>query len=211
MSSSFKAHLLGLAFSLAVPPLTVAGVLGMNSLISAPEVATSREVSFEVEPQAPKPKPKRRQTRKPQRRNRSTQRTAAPPPPSLSAALSGVAFDLPAYELGSLDAVGDEVLGDLDDVVHTEETVDTRPVARSTVPIDVPAQAKAKHLKGRLVLSLLIGADGRVRQARVLEAEPAGVFEEAALRSVQQWVFEPATYQGRSVEVWATLPVEFAP
>ncbi|MEZ6187574.1 MAG: energy transducer TonB [Planctomycetota bacterium] len=107
--------------------------------------------------------------------------------------------------------MNDEVLGDLDEVVHTEDTVDSRPVPRETTPIEVPARAKAQHLGGRLVLSLLIGADGRVRQARVLEADPPGVFEDAALVAVRGWVFEPATYQGRPVEVWATLPVEFAP
>ena len=78
MSSSLKAHLLGGLFSLVIPPLTVAGVLSMNSLISPPDVPTSHEVSFNVEPQAPKPKRKPREARKkPQRRTRSAPRAAA--------------------------------------------------------------------------------------------------------------------------------------
>ncbi|MEZ6187575.1 MAG: hypothetical protein R3F62_21515 [Planctomycetota bacterium] len=70
---SLRAHVVGAVFSLVIPPLTVAGVLSMNSLISAPEAPTSREVSFAVERTPPKPKPKRRQERpKPQRRARPT-------------------------------------------------------------------------------------------------------------------------------------------
>jgi protein TonB len=43
----------------------------------------------------------------------------------------------------------------------------------------------------------------------VLEAQPAGVFDDVAVAGVQTWKFEPATYRGENVRVWATQRVRF--
>ena len=211
MRPALRAHLFGMACALLGAPATVGAALAMNRLgaSKAPE-ARAREVAFEVvtPPKPPRPKEEPPEKRPPPRR---TSRAPSPPAPALAAELPGVDLDLAAFQPERLAAVDERVLGDLDDVVHTESTVDRRPVARSTSPIDVPAGARARNLSGRVVLSLLIGADGAVKRVKVIEAEPPGVFEEAAIRSVSTWTFEPATYRDRPVEVWATLPVEFAP
>ena len=59
------------------------------------------------------------------------------------------------------------------------------------------------------MLSLLITATGEIEKMQVLEASPAGVFEDAALEGVRSWRFEPAQYQGRNVKVWARQRVRF--
>jgi periplasmic protein TonB len=43
----------------------------------------------------------------------------------------------------------------------------------------------------------------------VLESQPAGVFDAAAVAGVQQWRFEPASYRGENVRVWARQRVRF--
>lgn len=212
MKPALRAHLLGLACALLAGPATLGAVIGLNRLGSAraPE-ARSREVSFQVEPPPPRTPPPRPERQKPPPPQRAPRHAPLPPLPSLAADLSGVDVDLPAFQPEALRAVEETVLGDLEDVVHTEATVDRRPTPRLQTPIEVPAAARARNLAGRLVLSVLIGDDGQVRRVKVLEADPPGVFEEATVRAVSGWVFEPATYKDRPVEVWATLPIEFKP
>ncbi|WP_024889434.1 energy transducer TonB [Luteimonas huabeiensis] len=53
-----------------------------------------------------------------------------------------------------------------------------------------PTVALNRRLEGQVVLAFSIGPDGRVAQARVVSAEPAGVFDRAALAAAAQWRFE---------------------
>lgn len=213
MTPSLKAHLAGLLVTALCAPATLLLVLAMNRAVAAPDKDRGGgEVSFQVQQQAPKPKPVKKEPPPPERRApRSATRAAAPPAPSLGSELSGVDVGLSAFGVDPLETVSDDALGDLGDVVHTEETVDSRPTPRVTTPIDVPADARARNLSGRVVLSLRIGADGSVRAVKVLESTPPGVFDAVVTAAVRGWEFEPATYRGQPVEVWATLPVEFSP
>lgn len=213
MGPTLRAHLVGLAATLLGAPATLGLVLVLNRAVTGPpNDAGPRDVTFQVQPPAPKPKPKPQAPQRPPRQApRSAPRAALPPAPSLGAALSGVDVGLSTFAFDPLDAVPDEALGDLSDVVHTEDTVDSRPQPRLTTPIEVPPAARARNLSGRVVLSLLIGADGRVKAVKVLQADPPGVFEDAAISAVRGWEFTPATYRDRPVEVWASLPIEFQP
>jgi len=56
---------------------------------------------------------------------------------------------------------------------------------------------------------LLIGPTGNVEKVKVIEAQPAGVFDDVATAGVQTWKFEPASYRGENVRVWATQRVRF--
>ena len=211
MPRETRAHAAALACMLVGAPATLAAVLTLNRFSQPPADAHGpSEISFEVKPPPPPP-PKQAPERRPPRPSRAQPRAALPPAPALGAELSGVDLGLGALDLVSLDAVSDSVLGDMDDVVHTESTVDQRPAPRETTPIPIPALAKQRNLSGHVLLNLLIAKDGRVKQVKVLEAEPRGVFEDAATVAVRGWLFEPATYQGVPVEVWATLPIQFQP
>lgn len=208
-----RAHVTGLLATLVGAPATLALVLVLNRAVAGPpQDAGPHDVTFQLQPPPPKPKPKPEERQRPQRQApRNAPRVSLPPAPSLGADLSGVDVGLSTFAYDALEAVPDEALGDLSDVVHTEETVDSRPQPRATTPIQVPAAARARNLSGRVVLSLLIGADGRVKAVKVLQADPPGVFEDAVIAAVRGWEFSPATYRDRPVEVWATLPIEFQP
>lgn len=208
-----RAHAMGLVATLVGAPATLGLVLALNRAVAGPPQDTGpRDVTFQVQTPPPKPKPKPEEPQRQQRpAPRNAPRVALPAAPSLGAELSGVDVGLSTFAYDALDTVPDEALGDLSDVVHTEETVDSRPQPRVTTPIDVPAAARARNLSGRVVLSVRIGSDGRVKALKVLESEPPGVFEDAVLAAVRGWEFAPATYRDRPVEVWATLPIEFQP
>jgi protein TonB len=79
----------------------------------------------------------------------------------------------------------------------------------SRTPLEYPAAAAKKRIKGYVVVNLLIGKDGSVELAKVIASNPAGVFDQAALRGVRGWRFAPAKYKGNPVKVWAKQKVRF--
>ena len=63
-----------------------------------------------------------------------------------------------------------------------------------------PPGAKAEGIEGYVVIRYDVTARGTVVNAQVVEAEPEGVFEDAALASIVQWLFRAATVGGKPVE-----------
>jgi len=63
-----------------------------------------------------------------------------------------------------------------------------------------PPAAKAEGIEGYVVIRYDVTAEGAVINAEVVEADPQGVFEEAALASILQWRFRAATESGSPVE-----------
>jgi TonB family protein len=65
---------------------------------------------------------------------------------------------------------------------------DVKPVRK--VKIKYPPEAEAQHIEGRVRVRLSVDLDGNVTDARVLLAEPPGVFEQAVLEGVRQYKFK---------------------
>ena len=55
-----------------------------------------------------------------------------------------------------------------------------------------PKAALDAGIEGSVTVEITIDDSGRVINARVLKADPAGWFEEEALRHVKSWTFEPS-------------------
>ncbi|HSB60772.1 MAG TPA: TonB family protein [Vicinamibacteria bacterium] len=70
-----------------------------------------------------------------------------------------------------------------------------------------PQEAFIKKIEGTVVLEILIDATGRVIRARVIQSVP--LLDAAAVKSVSDWVFTPATKHGRPVATLAHVPVSF--
>ncbi len=64
-------------------------------------------------------------------------------------------------------------------------------------------------ISGRVVLRFLVKTDGKVAKARVIEAEPRGVFEQSAMEAIDKWRFKPGRYRGNAVATWVELPIRF--
>ncbi len=128
--------------------------------------------------------------------------------PNLKTALAGSSFGL---DLFNLDLSTNDGLGkNLNDLVMTEDSVDTKPMVRERAPLSYPAEAKARGIKGFVTMRLLINMKGRVEKVRVEEAAPSGVFDQVAIDSVKRWLYRPAEYQGEPVRVWAQQTIRFA-
>ena len=59
-----------------------------------------------------------------------------------------------------------------------------------------PAQAKTQGLQGDVVVRYDVTAQGMVVNARVVSSEPEGVFDEAALTTVNSWRFNAPVVDG---------------
>ena len=162
-----------------------------------------RTTEFKVQ-QANKPKPPK-QVKKP--KPKQAKKLTAPKL-ELNSNIAGLDLGLPAFALGELGDV-DDLVGDTSDVVLNSDQVDQPPRAIARTQVEYPRRARAKEIEGYVVVSLLINKSGKVTTARVIEAEPAGVFEEKALQTVRGWIFEPARFKGQAVESWANQTIRF--
>jgi protein TonB len=167
-------------------------------------------VDFSVAP-APKKKQLRRRV---QQRRRPPRRVSRPraPLPNLATSLSGVNFGIPPISTDALAGAQDNLLGAdsaLDDVVMTARSVDVPPRPAEQVPPRYPPRARAEGVTGHVKLRLLVGQDGRVVEARVLDSTPRGIFDASAISAVRQWRYSPARYRGQPVKMWAEMVMRF--
>jgi protein TonB len=72
-----------------------------------------------------------------------------------------------------------------------------------------PRDAQMKGQSGWVTVEFTITPDGSVRDPRVLDAEPARVFNREALRAILKWKFKPRVVDGVAVDRLATQTIEF--
>jgi protein TonB len=70
-----------------------------------------------------------------------------------------------------------------------------------------PPIAQSARVSGMVIIEATIGADGRVKDAKVLKSIP--LLDQAALDAVKQWVFTPTLLNGVPVPVIMTVTVNF--
>lgn len=85
----------------------------------------------------------------------------------------------------------------------------TVPPALISVPAPAyPEMARQAGLEGVVALKVLVGKDGRVKEAVVTSGAP--LLNEAALEAARQAIFRPALEQKHPVEVWVELRMRFS-
>ncbi|WP_256216443.1 energy transducer TonB [Nitrosomonas ureae] len=162
------------------------------------EISMTRDIKQEPKKEIKKVEPKR-QVSRPQ---------APAPFRGLDTALSGIDLGALGLDNGQRD-IDDGLLGKTGNAVMTADLVDIppKPIARGS--FKYPPTAKRNGIKGYVVLSVLVEADGSVNQVQVLESSPSGIFDAAALQGIRAWHFEPAKYKGDTVRVWAKQKIRF--
>jgi TonB family protein len=61
--------------------------------------------------------------------------------------------------------------------------------------------------EGKVIMHALVGADGRVKDVRVIRGVEG--LDDLAIASARKWIFRPATAQGKPVAVWVEIPMDF--
>ncbi len=101
--------------------------------------------------------------------------------------------------LGELGAAGTGTMGLFDG--------DIIPLAR--VSPQYPRQAARDGIEGWVKIEFTVNADGTVRNARVVEAKPRGVFDSAAVTAALKWKFKPRVVDGKPVDQRGVVQIDF--
>jgi TonB family protein len=93
-----------------------------------------------------------------------------------------------------------------DDVVSAASAL---MLTRSVKP-NYPQAALERGTEGWVDLVFTVRTDGTISDVSVTGAEPAGIFEQAAMAAVRRWRYEPVRKDGRAVEQRARLRLRFS-
>lgn len=94
-------------------------------------------------------------------------------------------------------------------VVRDQTSIDRAPRATVRSAPDYPPEARQRGVSGYVILRIFIGPGGSIEDIRVDKSEPAGFFEQAAIRAIRQWKFEPGVQRGQAVAAWTTQRIKF--
>jgi TonB family protein len=71
-----------------------------------------------------------------------------------------------------------------------------------------PPVLRLEHVNGRVIISFVVGIDGRVEDARIIESSDIR-FNDSALEAVRRFTFTPANGVHGPTPQIATLPMNF--
>jgi protein TonB len=94
--------------------------------------------------------------------------------------------------------------------IYQVVSIDIPPRLKRYSPPLYPPRAKGKGVEGKVVVRCVVSARGSIQDVKILQAEPAGYFERAALNSVKKWTFVPAKFKGEKVAVYVDIPLLFS-
>ena len=107
----------------------------------------------------------------------------------------------PGEELGTPDGKG---VGGLIDYT----LLDKQPRTLFQAKPDYPHALKNAGITGTVTVLFMVDENGYVHDARVIETTESG-FNDAALRAVSRWRFEPGRHLGRRVAFKMSVPFQF--
>ncbi|HEY8098947.1 MAG TPA: energy transducer TonB [Methylobacter sp.] len=93
--------------------------------------------------------------------------------------------------------------------VSTEPKISTGVIPLERIPPKYPARAADRHIEGWVKIEFTITTDGSVENAVVVEAEPEDVFDDAALKAINQWRFKEKIVNGVAIEQRAVQTLQF--
>lgn len=75
--------------------------------------------------------------------------------------------------------------------IESSDTAEIKLVAVQTANPKYPLAAYQEKLSGEVKLSFLVTTEGKVKEIEVIEANPEGVFDEAAIKALEQFIYQP--------------------
>lgn len=135
-----------------------------------------------------------------------------PPPPAkmrvetASVSAGGGGFAMPNVSLNA-NVTGGTFLGQMGTGGSAMFDGDIIPLQR--IPPQYPRDAARNGITGWVQLEVLVNPDGTVRNAKVIDSKPKGLFEAAAVQAVLRWKFKPKVVNGQPVEQKGAQKIEF--
>lgn len=186
-------------------------VIGLNESDFDREKAKNGATNFDVAKKQqinkpkPKPKPKKRQ-------RQQAQNLPSIKPANVGANLSGsgLSFGVPQFDETEFAEFQDnDLLVGAGDQAMDKSTVDTPPKVRKRSPIVYPELARKQGVSGYVTMNVLIDEAGNVDEVEIVDSKPEEIFDLKADSTIRRWKFEPATYNGKKVKVWAMQKIVF--
>jgi len=101
---------------------------------------------------------------------------------------------------------------EIPDVVYDSTEVDGVALLRRNIPAIYPRSEIPTGKIGWIHVRVLVLADGSPSLIEIAGEDSLGVpFQEAAIAAARQWLFAPATKDGKDVPSWVVLPIGFEP
>lgn len=132
-----------------------------------------------------------------------------PPKPAIEPKAETKAEPPRAKEPPASPSTGIEVPFIRDPTYYPAKQLDIYPQPMGQIRLDYPESAASAKVDGRLVVLLLIDEFGMVNDASIVEAQPEGYFEDAALAVFRSARFSPGQKQGRAVKSRVLLQVKY--
>jgi protein TonB len=83
------------------------------------------------------------------------------------------------------------------------------PLYELNPPIAYPLVARRRNYEGTVMLDVLVGSDGMVRDLRLAGSSGYPVLDRSAMAQVRTWRFEPARKGEQPIPMWVKIPVRF--
>lgn len=133
---------------------------------------------------------------------------AEAPPEQTIASQEDIAQATPGVSQGNGDQIvvappSEDELPKLGEYVYVEEL----PEAITKVSPEYPDIARQANVDGTVMLQVLVGKDGKVKDAKVVKS--VAMLDAAAVAAVKQWIFKPALSNNKPVAVWVAVPMKF--
>lgn len=93
--------------------------------------------------------------------------------------------------------------------VYSASELDKSLTPIAPVPPVYPFRARQKGIEGWVRVKFMVTRQGRVKDPRVVEADPREVFDSSVLNAVSQWRFSPGTIEGVAVNTYVETTVQF--
>ena len=176
-----------------------------------PEAAPVMMAAPEPAPAQPMPQPAPKPTPRPRPAPAPKPRPAPPPPrPEASRATALPAAEAPAVAApAAVEPVAPVAPPAPPPApVRTGVSISASYAASNRPPIQ-PARSLRNNEEGKVVLRVLVQADGSAGDVQVRTSSGFPMLDEAARNAVQTWRFNPATSDGKPVAEWYLVPVIF--
>jgi len=72
-----------------------------------------------------------------------------------------------------------------------------------------PSAAERKRIQGLVRIAFTVDTRGRVGKIEVLDSQPPGIFDEAAIASARRWRFVPGKVEGKPVNTRCSIVIRF--
>jgi TonB family protein len=90
-----------------------------------------------------------------------------------------------------------------------EEIVDKAPTALTEPTPTYTLEARLKHIEGSVLVRVLVGSDGSVKQARLGAHRLGEGLDEQAFQAAYSVRFLPAVKDGKAVAFWMQIQIHF--